>query len=253
MAAARLVGGWTVGVSRELQQRLALALHSRRVVRISNPVSRSDDSFVEVGDLRRQFGWPARYAIIVFVGRLERVKGPDRLLEVLRRMRTDAGIVLLGSGSLDQSLREDVRDSGLEFQVRLVGEISDVRPYLAQADVLAVPSRHEGVPMIILEAAAQALPVVGFAVGGVPELLDGGPAARLVRADDLDAFAAALDEVLEQQSEVRSAAARWARSLSAEFELGTVVSAYLSVYRGEHPDPSRAAGDSRAGDAPGDP
>jgi glycosyltransferase involved in cell wall biosynthesis len=64
------------------------------------------------------------------------------------------------------------------------------------ADLLAIPSKNEGVPNVLLEAFASGLPVVASRVGGIPEILDQEFLGRMVPPDDLTAFVAALDQQL---------------------------------------------------------
>lgn len=84
--------------------------------------------------------------------------------------------------------------------------------------------------MVLLEAAACEVPVVAFNVGGVGEVLDGSPAARLIRPGDEGGFVRALQEILNQGAEVRSEVSRWARSVRARFSPAVVASDYLALY-----------------------
>lgn len=231
--AARLAGASFVAVSRDLQERLGRVLGAKRVVGISNPLAPDPlpDGNAASDDLRERFGWRPQRPLVGFVGRLEEVKGPDLFLEIAERVRVDAGFVLIGGGSLAGEMRGRARVAGIEDRVAFAGEVADARPYLAQLDVLALPSRHEGLPMVLLEAAACELPVVAFDVGGVGEVLDGGPAARLVPARDTRSFAAALEAQLRDPSHASAAAVAWAAGVQRRFGLESATTAYLAVYR----------------------
>ena len=78
---------------------------------------------------------------------------------------------------------------------RLAGETLDVAAYLAAADVVAVPSRNEGMGRVIVEAMALGLPVVATAVGGIPDVVTDGECGRLIAPEDVDALSAALIEL----------------------------------------------------------
>jgi glycosyltransferase involved in cell wall biosynthesis len=134
------------------------------------PVVRSG---IETADLRQRFGWKPSRAVVGFIGRLEQVKGPNRFLDLAARYPGDAGFVLIGPGSLERALRKRVMTEGLAERVAFMGEVPETTGYLSQFDVLALPSRHEGFPMVLLEAAACGVPLVAFDVGGVAEVLDG--------------------------------------------------------------------------------
>lgn len=227
---ARLYDARFVAVSAEISQRLETLVGRAHVIRIPNPMPA-----ITAGksvDLRARFGWDARRPVVGFIGRLEPVKGPDRFLEVASRSGEAYGFVFIGTGSMESWLRARVRLNGLGHRVGFLGEVPDVTGYLRQLDVLAITSRHEGMPMAILEAAACEVPVVAFDVGGVGDVLDGSPAARLVPPGDVGMFRAAIEQMLTDRKKLRTAATRWADSVRARFTLAQTVSSYLAVYRG---------------------
>jgi glycosyltransferase involved in cell wall biosynthesis len=230
--AARLAGARFAAVSLELTRRLARWLGPGHVAHVPNPLA-LPVAGEPAPDLRARCGWPADRPLVGFVGRLETVKGPDRLLDVVPLAPRDCGFVLIGAGSLAASLAERVAAEGLAGRVALIGEVPDAARYLAQLDVLAMTSRHEGLPMVLLEAAAAALPVVAYDVGGIAEILDGGAAAQRIPDGDAAAFAAALGSVLAQRETSRAAAAAWGASLRDRFAAARTGAAYLRLYRGE--------------------
>lgn len=229
---ARLYGARFVGVSEEIAQRLASRVGKVHVVRIPNPMPRVPAC--ESDNLRDRFGWDARRPVVGFVGRLEEVKGPDYFLEVASRSGEENDFVFIGTGSMQSGLLSRVLEEGLGHRVGFLGEVPDASGYLRQLDVLAITSRHEGLPMVLLEAAACEVPVVAFNVGGVADILDGSSAARLVRPGDVTAFCAAIDELLMDREAARTEAARWANHVRGRFSLPQIVCSYLAVYRGSH-------------------
>ena len=101
----------------------------------------------------------------LFMGRLSHEKGADLLGLVqaeLERGSNSARLVVAGAGPLGSGV-------SAMADVRLLGERSDPETVLQAADVLLMPSRQEGLPMVALEAAALGVPVVGFAVGGLAD------------------------------------------------------------------------------------
>jgi glycosyltransferase involved in cell wall biosynthesis len=107
-------------------------------------------------------------------------QGP-RCLHKSRRCQTQ-GFILIGGGSLERELSARVNAAGLADRVALLGEVSDAASYIRQFDVLALPSHYQGLPLVLLEAAASQVPVVAFDVGGVREVLDTGGADRKIYA-----------------------------------------------------------------------
>lgn len=227
---ARLAGAQFVAVSKELAERLGRRLGRRSVVNIPNPM-RTVPAGKSVPDLRGVLGWSPSRTVIGFVGRLESVKGPDRFVDLAARHRGDAGFVFIGTGSFERELRGLVAAKGLADRVGFIGEVDDAMGYIRQLDLLALPSRHEGFPMVLLEAAACEIPAIAFDVGGVREVLADAPPTWLTEAGRMDKFRDKMEEVLEKREQTRIATVHWASSVRARFGLARVVTAYEAVYR----------------------
>jgi glycosyltransferase involved in cell wall biosynthesis len=120
------------------------------------------------------------------------------LLKAVRRL-LDAGLpvtgTVAGNGRRHDELVDLCRTTGLTDTVSFVGSISraEVVELLDSAALFVMPSRTEGLPRALVEAMARALPAVGSAVGGIPELLD---ESCLVPPDDPEALAAAIHRLL---------------------------------------------------------
>jgi glycosyltransferase involved in cell wall biosynthesis len=97
------------------------------------------------------------------------------------------------------------------------------------ADLFLLSSRHEGVPIAMVEAMAAGLPCVLTAVGGIPDVVADGHGARLVPAGDPTALAAGLVELVGDDSLRRTFGER-ARELSGDFDIATAVRTYERVY-----------------------
>jgi glycosyltransferase involved in cell wall biosynthesis len=153
------------------------------------------------------------------VGRLSPEKAPEVLLQAAEG--TGMHVVVAGEGPLRASL-----EAGADrTRVRFLGFVPEVGPVLAAADVLALPSRTEGLPMAVLEAMAAGVPVVASAVGSLPEVLGNG-AGVLVPPGDVTALRLALEQL--SVPERRAALAGTAR-LRVESRYG--VAAMARSYR----------------------
>ncbi|WP_242623275.1 glycosyltransferase [Pseudonocardia sediminis] len=127
--------------------------------------------------------------VVLCAGRLALQKGQDLLLDAWGAVRAavpDATLVLLGDGPEAERWRAAHPDPSVLWR----GSVEDPAPYYAAADVLALPSRWEGMPLVALEALASGRPVVGFDVTGVREAV--GDAGAVVAPGDTTALAAAL-------------------------------------------------------------
>ena len=152
---------------------------------------------------RRTLNLPDDAQVIAFAGRLSPEKAPELLIRAVQG--TGMRVLVAGEGPLRPSLEAEAEGT----QVRFLGFVPDIGKVLAAADVLALPSRTEGLPMAALEAMAAGVPVVASAVGSLPEVLGDG-AGILVPAGDVDALRRALERLAAP--ELRAAMARAARS-----------------------------------------
>lgn len=181
---------------------------------------------------RASLGIPSDAPVVITVARLESVKGVDLLVEawptVLRAVPS-ARLLLAGDGPQREALKARLSEEGAIDSVQFLGHRHDVPDLLHAADVLALPSRSEGLPLAALEGLASSLPVVAHAVGGVPELIKDGENGRLVPPEP-DALAAALIEVLTN-STLRSDLARRARPSVERLALASYAERLEHMYR----------------------
>lgn len=138
---------------------------------------------------------------ILFVGRLAAAKGVPILLEAFARLRArlpDARLTLVGDGPARPELEARAAELGVADAVRFMGYLSqdEVTAQLARSDLFALPSFAEGVPVVLMEAMATSLPVLATRIAGIPELVEDGVSGRIVAPGDLEAFAAAMVELL---------------------------------------------------------
>jgi glycosyltransferase involved in cell wall biosynthesis len=167
--------------------------------------------------------------IVLFVGNLAPVKGPDVMLAAWQVLTTDDGqrttdcrLLIIGDGRLRGALERQARRLGIADSVIFLGSRpqEEVALWMNAADCLCLTSRSEGMPNVVSEALAAGLPVAATDAGACGELLAGEPAARVVGIGaDLPArMARALSEILTVAVDRRWMAERhagrcaWSRS-----------------------------------------
>lgn len=174
----------------------------------------------------------------LFVGRLLRDKGLVEFAEaarLLRARRPDVEFAILGfAGSDNPSAvkRSEVEQWQADGLVTYLGETDDVRPAIAQADCVVLPSYREGLPRSLLEAAAMARPMVATDVPGCREVVDDGENGFLCQARSSESLAGALEAMLrldEAERMVMGAKAR--KKVERQFDQALVVHAYMDLLR----------------------
>ena len=182
------------GLRRTLLERVPEAAEKAVVIRNAVPLAYWDRE-------RDEPGTEGRDIDVLFCGNLLPVKGPDILLEAWRSVHArvpSARLVFVGSGPLEERLRALVAEWKLDGVVTFAGRVdrSDVASYYRRARIAVLPSRGEGLPLTALEATLVGTPVVGAAVGGVPEVLGDDESGILVPPENPSALADALVDLL---------------------------------------------------------
>jgi D-inositol-3-phosphate glycosyltransferase len=148
---------------------------------------------------------PADVPVILFVGRIQPLKGPDVAIRALHALGRDALLLIVGGSSGVDGDAEVARAHQLVDELGLHDRVRFVPPqphhilssYYRAADVVIVPSRSESFGLVALEAAACGIPVVASAVGGLQSLVDHGETGFLIARRDPEQFAAAIERILD--------------------------------------------------------
>ena len=221
---ARLLSGQTVFVSSDLQRRFDPNRAWSRVIR----------NGVRVSDVRPSK--PEQYArgrwSILSAGRLAKVKGLDLLVDMmaLRSIPEMWDLHVLGIGPEEDGLRAYAVQIGVSKRVFFHGFRHDVERFVAHADCLAVPSHHEGIPYIILEAMGHGTPVVAASVGGIPEIIRDGVHGRLIDSRDPAKYASALLSYFRNPDEALEIALHARERVRTDFSEEAMAGAYREVY-----------------------
>lgn|GEM_PF-2509191 len=121
---------------------------------------------------------------VLYAGRLVPEKGVQVLIEAVARVskETPCELWIVGRGPSESSLRQQARKRNIEGLIRWFGWVSwgeELFKLMREADVLALPSFTEGLPLVVIEAMSQSLPVVASDTGGVPEIVRHGETGLL--------------------------------------------------------------------------
>ncbi len=184
----------SVAVSRALAARMT-ELGMPRVSVLGNGVDLARFAPLPQADARRRLGWPEAPTLLV-VGNLVENKGQGLAIEALAAL-PGYRLHLVGAGPDAGALQALARRLGVEGRVLFCGRVDqrELASYYSAADLLLLPSSREGSPNVVLEALACGTPVVGAAVGGVPDLIDADAAGALFAEHSAPTLAAAVRRV----------------------------------------------------------
>lgn len=229
---AASLSGSVVTVSQQLagQMRRDLWIGASRIVTIPNgahltPVAQSS--------LRDELHLTGSDQLALAVGNLYPVKGHAYLLEALALLATrfpQLHVAIAGRGELEESLRARARALRISHRFHLLGLRADIGNVLAGADVFALPSLSEGVPLALLEAMLAGRPIAASAVGDVPTVLDAGRTGVLVPPGDATALADALAGILSDPAQARRLGDAAAVRATEAYSLGAMIDRYVALY-----------------------
>lgn len=158
----------------------------------------------QIAGLREQLGLTAEVRVVLFAGRLVPEKGADLLIEALSHcdfaQNLPLRVLVCGDGPLKPTLQARLRASSVGLppglQVDFLGNRDDIPQLLNLVDLVVIPSRWEGLPVVLLEAMAAGRAVLAARVGGIPEAITHGMSGWLVEPGDVPSLAHAVDMLL---------------------------------------------------------
>ena len=183
-------------------------------------------------EVRRELGVSGA-ELVVTVGRYRAEKNQTLLLEAARLLaprRPRLRVLLVGVGPMEDELRRRVAGLGLEGVATVTGLRADAADVAAAADVVTLTSTREGLGLTLIEAMAAGTPVIGTAVGGIPDVIDHGRTGLLVPSGDASALATALERLLDDRAEAARLAAAAREEAAARFGVEAMTRAYREVY-----------------------
>ncbi len=183
-------------------------------------------------DIRHELGLAPGAPLVAVAAVLRPQKAMDVLLSaqarVLQRV-PEAHLVIAGDGECRPELERLAGELELQGHVHFLGNRADVDAILKAADVAALSSDFEGSPMFVAECMANGTPLVSTAVGGIPDMLEGGRSGVLVTPRDPAALAEAVIRLLVDPDERSRLAAEGSRRL-ADFSAEAVAARYGELY-----------------------
>lgn len=205
--------------------------------------TRFDPLRVMRGELRSRLNLKPDTPLIGIVARIMLWKGHQELIEAMRLVKTavpNAHLAIIGrtvdmppygGQEFERGLRQRISELNLEDCVHWSGWHDDMPGIMADLDILAVPSWEEPFGLVVTEALAMQTPVVGFASGALPEIIENGTEGLLTPARNTDALADALIALLQDSSRREEMGKRGRERVLAQFTPQQQAQRMADIYR----------------------
>ena len=212
---ARVVTDQLVVVSEQQKEEIGRTFRVGRADQIRViPLGLDLRSFQAYASRRQRFrdelGIDDDTVLVGIVGRLTEIKNHELFLQIVARMNLEqVRFVIIGDGSLRETLEQRARELGVKEKAIFAGGRKDPEYFYPALDICALTSRNEGTPLTLIEAMANARPVIATTVGGVVDLLgnvvEAGQYSVCERGigvgpNDVEAFAAGLERLIQDKT-----------------------------------------------------
>ena len=173
---------------------------------------------------------------IGFAGRLVPVKRVETVIQTARVILDshpdlDVHFYIYGDGPLRSELEKLSSSMYTDNIVTFLGHSDTLSRELCRLDAMILTSEHEGLPMILLEAMAEGVPVIAAAVGGIPELLVNGKYGRLIHSNESTEYAAAIHHLYINPTERTKLADSAKIHVLNNYSVAATANAYYDIYK----------------------
>jgi glycosyltransferase involved in cell wall biosynthesis len=174
--------------------------------------------------------------VLLSVGRLGPGKGLEDLIEaisIISSGTTALKVVIIGDGPLRVSLERRVNALGLAYLIKFEGPVTDrnrLRGYYQEASLFVLPSHHEGLPTVMLEAMASGCPILATRVGGIPSVVEEGVNGALVPPGDPRRLASAVQSLLADPIQLAAMGLRARQTIERGFSWEQIGERFIDLY-----------------------
>ncbi len=208
--------------------------HKYTLIRYGIPRQEFTNCKVDIQKKKKELGLKAGSPLVGMVACFKPQKAPQDFLKaaaIVQKKFAEAQFLLIGDGLLRGKL-EGLRDRfGLKENLFFAGWRRDVAEIMSVLDVLVLTSLWEGLPIVLLEAMASALPVVATSTGGAQETVQNGINGFLVPCGDVEAMAQRINTLLKNKALARKMGQEGKRFLDSSFEVKYMVEKTDKLYQ----------------------
>ena len=229
----------TVAVSHGVYDNLlASGLSEDQVVLVPNGIDPLEAyTQADIQAIKKSYGILGK-KVLGYVGRLEAVKGPEFLLEIMSYIkaagREDCVLLVAGDGSMKAPLEAATKAKGLKQEIQWLGFVEETEALYNIMDCCLNTSRSEAISLTLLEAMSLGRPVIAFDVDGLDQVIQDGGNGYLVEAFDTEAYAARLLQVLDDSALQTQLGDHGAAFVREQYSMASMIETLKTTYKERH-------------------
>lgn len=230
----RLLSNKVIAVSKAIEENLIMeGERPEDIYLVYNGVEIGTKEY-DIDTLKRTYGIDPQKKVVALVGRLEKVKGQENMIEVVRAMdkvvQDDIEVLFVGEGSRRKTLERLIREECLP--IKLLGHIDDIDEIYELSDVVVNTSNSEALSFAVIEGFAHKKPAVAFDIEGLREVVDDGVNGYLVEYRDIGTFAKSLESLILDEEKRLELGKNGLKKVEKTFKVEETISNMESIYLG---------------------
>lgn len=181
---------------------------------------------------RNENTYYTREKIAINVGRLEYQKNHEALLNawsIISKKYPEWKLEIWGNGSLEDSLKNQIKHLGLEKNAFLKGTCSEIAKQYQRASFFVLSSRYEGLPLVVIEAMQMGLPCVCYAITGTNDIIKDGENGYIVQSNSITALSEGMEKMIRSMDEFESFSKR-AEETAKQFEKNSIMKKWCNLF-----------------------
>ncbi|MEW9798973.1 glycosyltransferase family 4 protein [Alteromonas sp. CYL-A6] len=185
---------------------------------------------------KQQLGLDEQQFHLLSVGHLGEIKGHKDTISALAALpdalRSRTMLHIAGSGTVEEekSVQQHISALGMDNQVQLLGQITNVGRWLTACDLFVLPSHEEAFGLVFIEAGANELATVATRVGGIPDIIEHEKTGLLVLPGHAEQLAGALARLIEDEDLRRTMAKNAYQRVASQFSTDNMIERYLNIF-----------------------
>ncbi|MDB8567891.1 glycosyltransferase [Turicibacter sanguinis] len=167
----------------------------------------------------------------LMVGRLTKVKNHKLLLKVCKEIKMDNyKVVIIGEGEERKNIEQFIKENKLEKHIELLGFKDNVSEYMTKCDALILTSIMEGIPLVILEAFSQKLPVISSNVGGIGEIITNEENGLLFASNDYIQLKNIMEKIINKEIDMEKISNKALEDFNMKWSKNIMLNRYKEEY-----------------------